>query len=205
MYSMVMPTIWEFVREDLGTDSKPALGALLSVYPALQVAGFLLVGCWSDRRGFRAPYCSCQLVGILGGVLYGSAAKWRSLPVALFGRALLGAAAASNSLAGAYIARTAPQSKVVRTPNPNLTPTRNRTRTRTRTRTLTLTLTLTLTQVVGLLALNQGCNLLGVMLGPAINLAMLPLDLPVLDIPGLYLNPRTAAGWLAALVYASLY
>ena len=114
MYSMVMPTIWEFVREDLGTDSKPALGALLSVYPALQVAGFLLVGCWSDRRGFRAPYCSCQLVGILGGVLYGSAAKWRSLPVALFGRALLGAAAASNSLAGAYIARTAPQSKVVR-------------------------------------------------------------------------------------------
>ena len=51
MYSMVMPTIWEFMREDLGTDSKPALGALLSVYPALQVAGFLLVGRWSDRRG----------------------------------------------------------------------------------------------------------------------------------------------------------
>ena len=70
---------------------------------------------------------------------------------------------------------------------------------------LSLTLTLTLTQVVGLLALNQGCNLLGVMLGPAINLAMLPLDLPLLDIPGLYLNPRTAAGWLAALVYACLY
>ena len=69
----------------------------------------------------------------------------------------------------------------------------------------TLTLTLTLTQVVGLLALNQGCNLLGVMLGPAINLAMLPLDLPLLGIPGLYLNPRTAAGWLAALVYACLH
>ena len=169
MYSMVMPTIWEFMREDLHIDSKPALGVLLSIYPALQVAGFLVVGRWSDRRGFRAPYLCCQLLGILGGVLYGVAAKWHSLPVALSGRALLGAAAASNSLAGAYIARTAPQSKVV-----------------------------------GLLALNQGCNLLGVMLGPAINLALLPLDVPILGIPGLYLNPRTAAGWLAALVYVGL-
>ena len=109
-------------------------------------------------------------MGTVGGVLYAAAAKWHSLPIALSGRALLGLAAASNSLAGAYIARTAPQAKVT-----------------------------------GLLALNQGCNLLGVMLGPAINLAMLPLDLPVFDIPGLYLNPRTAAGWLAALVYACLY
>ena len=70
------------------------------------------VSCDADRRGFRAPYCCCQLVGICGGALYGLAAKWHSLPVALAGRALLGTAAASNSLAGAYIARTAPQSKV---------------------------------------------------------------------------------------------
>ena len=58
--------------------------------------------------------------------------------------------------------------------------------------------------MTGLLALNQGCNLLGVMLGPAINLALLPLDVPLFDIPGLFLNPRTAAGWLAALVYVGL-
>ena len=108
MYSMVMPTIWEFMREDLHNDSKPALGVLLSIYPAFQVAGFLVVGRWSDQRGFRAPYCCCQFIGICGGVLYGVAAKWHSTPVALSGRALLGVAAASNSLAGAYIARTAP-------------------------------------------------------------------------------------------------
>ena len=62
-----MPTIWEFMREDLHIDSKPALGVLLSIYPALQVAGFLVVGRWSDRRGFRAPYLCCQLLGIFGG------------------------------------------------------------------------------------------------------------------------------------------
>ena len=106
-------------------------------------------------------------MGTVGGVLYAAAAKWHSLPIALSGRALLGLAAASNSLAGAYIARTAPQAKVT-----------------------------------GLLALNQGCNLLGVMLGPAINFALLPLDLTL--VAGLQFNPRTAAGWLAALVNLSL-
>jgi hypothetical protein len=53
MYSMVMPTIWEYMREDLHSDSKPLLGVLLSIYPACQVAGFMLVGRWYPDLGLQ--------------------------------------------------------------------------------------------------------------------------------------------------------
>jgi hypothetical protein len=53
--------------------------------------------------------------------------------------------------------------------------------------------------MTGLLALNNGCSLLGVMFGPAVNFLLLPLHV---DVAGTELNARTAAGWVCATVNA---
>ena len=161
-YSLVMPTIWEYMRVDIHCEKKVWLGVLVAAFTVCQAAFFPVMGVWSDRSGFRTPYCVCASCGVAGGCLYGLAGFFHSLPLALAGRALLGIGGSNRTLAPAFITRVAPTA-----------------------------------QVTALLALNNGCSLLGVMFGPAINFLLLPINV---TIAGAELNARTAAGWVCALV-----
>ena len=106
-YSLVMPTIWEYMREDSHSDSKPSLGLLVAVFTLCQALFFPLMGRWSDRAGFRVPYCTCAVAGIMGGCLYALAGWMHSLPLAFAGRALLGVGGANRTLCSGFIKGTA--------------------------------------------------------------------------------------------------
>eukprot|EP00927_Polykrikos_kofoidii_P000891 TRINITY_DN10335_c0_g1_i2.p1 TRINITY_DN10335_c0_g1~~TRINITY_DN10335_c0_g1_i2.p1 ORF type:complete len:456 (+),score=32.73 TRINITY_DN10335_c0_g1_i2:99-1370(+) len=90
-YSMVMPTGWQYVQELGG--SQMFYGCLIGAFPIGRMSLLLLVGYWSDKRGFRAPFVVGFLLSIMGGCLYGSAYKLESKWFAMVGRFVSGCGA----------------------------------------------------------------------------------------------------------------
>eukprot|EP00927_Polykrikos_kofoidii_P000892 TRINITY_DN10335_c0_g2_i1.p1 TRINITY_DN10335_c0_g2~~TRINITY_DN10335_c0_g2_i1.p1 ORF type:complete len:425 (+),score=44.71 TRINITY_DN10335_c0_g2_i1:96-1370(+) len=90
-YSMIMPTGWQYVQELGG--SHMFYGALIAAFPTGRMSLLLLVGYWSDKRGFRVPFFVVFLLSIMGGCLYGSAYALGSKWYAMLGRFLSGCGA----------------------------------------------------------------------------------------------------------------
>ena len=72
---------------------------------------FVPLGRWSDVRSIKEPIIACQVVGIVGQMLYVMASvcgTW-ALPMLIASRVLVGVAGASATPATAYIARAVPR------------------------------------------------------------------------------------------------
>lgn len=159
-YALIMPSVWEYLRVDLHAPSKPLLGVVIAAFTLVRTLFAPLIGCWSDRRGFREPLLFCCLVGVAGGCMYGLAGRTHSLLLAVGGRCLGGLAGTQTTLVSAYIARTVPDAKLTNA-----------------------------------LALSRASFMLGNVLGPALNVALVPLD----RLHSTLLSSKSAAGWLPAV------
>ncbi len=164
-YALLMPSIWTYMREPLATPSKPLLGIIIAAYTLVRTVLSPLIGWWSDRCGFRAPFLFSCVTGVAGGVMYGVAGYFGSFPLALGGRCLSGISGASSTLVNAYIARTTPDAKLT-----------------------------------GELAFARALSLVGNVIGPALNAAMVPLE----RLHSTLLSPESAAGWLPAVLNLAL-
>jgi MFS family permease len=107
-----MPTVWEYLRVDVGVDNKLMLGVVIAVFTVARTLFFPVVGVWSDRVNFWHPYAFCFVSCVIGGGLYGLAGRFRSLPLMISGRALMGVSGATMTLNSAYLARTVPPSRL---------------------------------------------------------------------------------------------
>uniref|UniRef100_A0A7S3B3U9 Major facilitator superfamily (MFS) profile domain-containing protein n=1 Tax=Haptolina ericina TaxID=156174 RepID=A0A7S3B3U9_9EUKA len=165
-YSLLMPTVWQYLRMELHATSKLWLGATVSAFSLTRTLFFTAVGIWADMRGFREPYIVCSAVGVLGGVCYGLAGKigGGNLCLVIIGRLLAGAGAARSTLASTYIARTVVPS--------------GRT---------------------SWLGIVTGVQLLGNLLGPALNAGFILLDKSNVHLGIFELNSNTAAGYVPAV------
>lgn len=113
-YSLLMPTIWEYLRVSLHITNKMWLGVVIATFTVWRTVAFPFVGVWSDRRGFREPYTLCCVAAVAGGIMYAVAGHYHSLPLLVAGRSLMGVSGASMTLNSAYIARTTPPERLTR-------------------------------------------------------------------------------------------
>eukprot|EP00937_MAST-01D_sp_MAST-1D-sp2_P005103 g5103.t1 len=106
-YSMLMPTVWEYVQRCGGT--RLILGVVLSSFSFTQTICFPVFGRWSDVRPMRYPFCASFVLGVIGNTIYGLADTFgHSIGVMLAGRLVAGCGAANTGLVASYIARAAP-------------------------------------------------------------------------------------------------
>ena len=107
-YGILMPTVWEYLEEDLHVKDKVWLGVSLATFSVGRTLFFPLVGHWSDRRGFRVPYASCYFLGIVGGILYGAAGRafGGCLAFVIAGRFVSGIGASCTAMSSAFISVT---------------------------------------------------------------------------------------------------
>lgn len=88
---MLMPTGFEYIEEMNGSDF--FYGATIAAFPTGRICFLMLFGYWSDRRGFRTPFCVANILAIVGMILYGIASSCHSKWFALVGRFIAGTGA----------------------------------------------------------------------------------------------------------------
>ena len=60
-YGLLMPTVLEYMRDELHVTQDIWLGLTISIFSIARTLSFPLVGIWADKRGFREPYVVCCL------------------------------------------------------------------------------------------------------------------------------------------------
>lgn len=104
-YSMLMVTGADYVTKHLG-QSLIFYGAVVAAFPIGRILVLMPMGYWSDKGTFRMPFAICNILAILGGVMYGLASFAGSANLALAGR-IVGGAGATQPV-GAWAARAYP-------------------------------------------------------------------------------------------------
>lgn len=144
-YMLVAPSLVFYVQQNGGTTDQ--YGLIMSAFSFSSFCNKPVLGWWSDRRGFRAPYVASLSVALLGGVLYTAASALppgRLAVGAILAARLLGGCGGANSALGfAYVARSIPAGEQ--------------------------------TRVNSLLSF---CRILGMALGPAVNILVAKVDVP---------------------------
>jgi len=103
-YSILMPTVWEYLR-DMG-QTKIFLGLTLGAFTLSQIVCMPFLGFLNDRMGFRKLFVISYCCGLIGNCMYGAAGKLNSPLICLFGRLICGVGASANVLNISYLSQT---------------------------------------------------------------------------------------------------
>jgi len=106
-----MPTGSDYVTKDLHMDGI-FYGVTIGAFPVGRMCLLMLMGYWSDKRGFRGPFRTTFLLGMIGGLVYGLASGLQFPYFAVLGRFFGGLGATGPY--SAWAARTYPPEKRVR-------------------------------------------------------------------------------------------
>ncbi|EOD08120.1 hypothetical protein EMIHUDRAFT_217667 [Emiliania huxleyi CCMP1516] len=109
-YSVVMPSLWNYLNEVEPSDTRHGLaneyGIVIASFSLASLLLKPLVGIWCDQRSFKEVYAVTLLAAAAGNALYAFAGLGGSWLFMLAGRLLSGAGAANSSLSFAYVSRT---------------------------------------------------------------------------------------------------
>jgi len=108
-YGLIMPSLYRYLElmPDINESNKAHFyGIVLSSFSLSSLIMKLVLGRYSDVRGFREAFIITIILAIGGNILYSMAYYLGSVYYALAGRILSGIGAANTSLTFPYVART---------------------------------------------------------------------------------------------------
>jgi len=108
-YGLIMPSLYRYLElmPDINESNKAHFyGIVLSSFSLSSLIMQLVLGRYSDVRGFREAFIITIILAIGGNILYSMAYYLGSVYYALAGRILSGIGAANTSLTFPYVART---------------------------------------------------------------------------------------------------